>query len=102
MSKYCKNNLLKPNKNYFTKCLRNFIKRSVKESILLPILPSFVTIRFSLVLMALSCTYQLAQFTASPFIGLMSDRYGRRPITLFCITGSIIGIAILSFTVLFD
>ena len=32
----------------------------------------------------------------------MSDRYGRRPVTLFCITGSIIGISILSFTVLFD
>ena len=32
----------------------------------------------------------------------MSDKYGRRPVTLFCITGSIIGIAILSFTVLFN
>ena len=76
----------------------------LSESILLPILPSFVLLfdakasTYGL----LSCTYQLAQFIASPFIGLMSDRYGRRPVTLFCITGSIIGISILSFTVLYE
>jgi len=62
----------------------------LSESILLPILPSFVLLFDSKASTygLLSCTYQLAQFTASPFIGLMSDRYGRRPVTLFCISGS--------------
>tara|TARA_Y100001970_G_scaffold294351_1_gene451269 strand:- start:11363 stop:12628 length:1266 start_codon:yes stop_codon:yes gene_type:complete len=76
----------------------------LSESILLPLLPSFILLyadsasAYGL----LSCTYQLAQFIASPVIGAQSDRIGRKPVMLICITGSIIGISILAFTVLFD
>ena len=100
-----KESLLQPNKKFtLLSAFVTLLNDRLSESILLPILPSFVLLfdaqasTYGL----LSCTYQLAQFTASPFIGLMSDRYGRKPVTLFCITGSIIGISILSFTVLFD
>ena len=97
--------LLKPNKKFtLLSAFITLLNDRLSESILLPILPSFVLLFDSKASTygLLSCTYQLAQFTASPFIGLMSDRYGRRPVTLFCITGSVIGISILSFTVLFN
>ncbi len=100
-----KENLLKPNKKFtLLSAFITLLNDRLSESILLPILPSFVLLFDSKASTygLLSCTYQLAQFTASPFIGIMSDRYGRRPVTLFCITGSIIGISILSFTVLFN
>ena len=100
-----KKSLIKKNKKFILlSAFTTLLNDRLSESILLPILPSFVLLfdakasTYGL----LSCTYQLAQFLASPLIGLMSDRYGRRPVTLFCITGSIIGISILSFTVLFD
>ena len=100
-----KESLLKPNKKFtLLSAFITLLNDRLSESILLPILPSFVLLFDSKASTygLLSCTYQLAQFSASPFIGLMSDRYGRRPVTLFCITGSVIGISILSITVLFN
>ena len=100
-----KESLFKPNRKFtLLSAFITLLNDRLSESILLPILPSFVLLFDSQASTygLLSCTYQLAQFTASPFIGMMSDKYGRRPVTLFCITGSIIGISILSFTVLFD
>lgn len=100
-----KKSLFKPSRKFtLFSAFITLLNDRLSESILLPILPSFVLLFDSKASTygLLSCTYQLAQFTASPFIGLMSDRYGRKPVTLFCITGSIVGISILSFTVLFD
>ena len=100
-----KESLLRTNKKFtLLSAFVTLLNDRLSESILLPILPSFVLLFDSKASTygLLSCTYQLAQFIASPFIGIMSDRYGRRPVTLFCITGSIIGISILSFTVLFN
>ena len=81
-----KESLLKPNKKFtLLSAFITLLNDRLSESILLPILPSFVLLFDSKASTygLLSCTYQLAQFTASPFIGLMSDRYGRRPVTLF-------------------
>ncbi len=100
-----KKSLLKSKRNFtLLSAFVTLLNDRLSESILLPILPSFVLLFDSKASTygLLSCTYQLAQFTASPVIGVLSDRYGRRPVTLFCITGSIIGISILSFTVLFN
>ena len=100
-----KKSLFKPSRRFtLFSAFVTLLNDRLSESILLPILPSFVLLFDSQASTygLLSCTYQLAQFTASPFIGIMSDKYGRRPVTLFCITGSIIGISILSFTVLFN
>ena len=76
----------------------------MSESILLGLLPGFVRqfIDSARVFAYISCTYSLAQFIASPSIGLFSDKYGRRPVMLICIFGSILGISLLAFTVLFD
>ena len=76
----------------------------MSESILLGLLPGFVRqyIDSARVFAYISCTYSLAQFIASPSIGLFSDKYGRRPVMLTCIFGSILGISLLAFTVLFD
>ena len=76
----------------------------MSESILLGLLPGFVRqyIDSARVFAYISCTYSLAQFVASPSIGLFSDKFGRRPVMLICILGSILGISTLAFTVLFD
>ena len=76
----------------------------MSESILLGLLPGFVRqyIDSARVFAYISCTYSLAQFVASPSIGLFSDKFGRRPVMLTCILGSILGISTLAFTVLFD
>tara|TARA_B100000900_G_scaffold392282_2_gene387630 strand:+ start:614 stop:1876 length:1263 start_codon:yes stop_codon:yes gene_type:complete len=76
----------------------------MSESILLGLLPGFVRqyVDSARVFAYISCTYSLAQFVASPSIGLFSDKFGRRPVMLICILGSIFGISLLAFTVLFD
>ena len=74
-----KESLLKQNKKFtLLSAFITLLNDRLSESILLPILPSFVLLFDSKASTygLLSCTYQLAQFTASPFIGLMSDRYG--------------------------
>jgi DHA1 family tetracycline resistance protein-like MFS transporter len=39
----------------------------------------------------LSSIYAICQFIAAPALGILSDRYGRRPILLICLIGSTIG-----------
>jgi MFS transporter, DHA1 family, tetracycline resistance protein len=39
----------------------------------------------------LTVLYAASQFLAAPFLGKLSDRYGRRPVLLFCLFGSAIG-----------
>lgn len=67
-------------------------------SLILPILP-FYAIRFQatdFMIGLLTASYAVAQFIAAPFLGRLSDRFGRRPILLISITGSIIGFIILA------
>lgn len=39
----------------------------------------------------LSTSFSIAQFLASPVLGVLSDRFGRRPVLLFSIFGSAVG-----------
>jgi len=39
----------------------------------------------------LSAIYAICQFIAAPALGILSDRYGRRPILLICLIGSMLG-----------
>ena len=39
----------------------------------------------------LSSTYAIGQFVAAPALGVLSDRFGRRPILLICLAGSALG-----------
>src|SRR5215475_12531577 len=43
----------------------------------------------------LTSIYAICQFIAAPGLGALSDRFGRRPILLFCLLGSAIGYLIL-------
>lgn len=39
----------------------------------------------------LTAIYALCQFVAAPGLGLLSDRFGRRPLLMICLFGSVIG-----------
>jgi MFS transporter, DHA1 family, tetracycline resistance protein len=47
---------------------------------------------------AMLALYALMQFVSAPVLGVLSDRYGRKPVLLVAIAGSIIGYVITSFT----
>lgn len=61
--------------------------------ILIPIAP-FIVRQFNtdaLAVALLSASYSLFQFAAAPFLGWLSDRYGRRPVLLLSLLGTAIG-----------
>jgi MFS transporter, DHA1 family, tetracycline resistance protein len=39
----------------------------------------------------LTAAYAACQFLAAPGLGLLSDRFGRRPVLLWCLVGSVVG-----------
>lgn len=39
----------------------------------------------------LTAIYSLCQFVAAPGLGLLSDRFGRRPLLMICLLGSVVG-----------
>lgn len=49
---------------------------------------------------ALIAAYPLAQFFASPILGQLSDRFGRRPILLYSIFGTAIGYALFAVAIM--
>ena len=66
---------------------------TVGFGILLPMLP-FYTEQYgasALIVGSLISVYALCSFVASPLLGHLSDRYGRRPILLFSQVGSLAG-----------
>jgi MFS transporter, DHA1 family, tetracycline resistance protein len=66
-------------------------------SIIAPVVPFLVQpyVRephaLALIVGALTSAYAICQFIAAPALGALSDRYGRRPILLLCLLGSVIG-----------
>jgi len=66
-------------------------------TILTPVLP-FIVQRYvsnpdnlATVVGWLMASYAICQFIAAPGLGLLSDRFGRRPILLICLSGSVLG-----------
>ncbi len=73
----------------------------LSETILLPFLPKLKTI-FGLneiTLGLLAGTYALSQFVVAPLIGALSDRYGRKPIIIICVAGSVVGLSLFTLTI---
>ncbi|MCP9848881.1 MFS transporter [Cyanobium sp. Morenito 9A2] len=74
------------------------------ESIVFPLLP-FLLANFSndgRTLGLLAGSYALAQFAATPLIGALSDRYGRKPVIALCVAGSVLGLGLFALTVATD
>ncbi|WP_245395602.1 MFS transporter [Anthocerotibacter panamensis] len=62
-------------------------------SLLVPILP-YIVERYSsdaFTIGLLSASFALAQFVAAPVLGAASDRFGRRPVLLWCVVGTGLG-----------
>ena len=72
----------------------------LSESIVFPLLP-FLLASFNAdgrTLGLLAGSYALAQFAATPFIGALSDRFGRRPVIAVCVSGSVLGLGLFAIT----
>ena len=72
----------------------------ISESLVFPLL-AFLLARFTsngATLGLLAGSYALAQFVATPLIGALSDRYGRRPVIATCVAGTVVGLGLFAFT----
>ena len=72
----------------------------LSESIVFPLLP-FLLASFNAdgrTLGLLAGSYAMAQFAATPFIGALSDRFGRRPVIAICVSGSVLGLGLFAIT----
>ncbi|BEV35359.1 MFS transporter [Synechococcus sp. M16CYN] len=72
----------------------------LSESIVFPLLP-FLLAQFSpngQTLGFLTGIYALAQFLVTPLIGTLSDHYGRRPVVVVCVGGSLVGFGLFALT----
>ncbi len=71
------------------------------ETIVFPLLP-FLLDRFTKsgsTLGLLAGTYAISQFAVAPLIGALSDRFGRKPVIITCVTGSVVGLFLFALTV---
>ncbi len=74
------------------------------ETIVFPLLP-FLLERFTnsgSTLGLLAGTYAISQFAVAPLIGALSDRYGRKPVIIICVAGSVVGLSLFALTVSID
>ena len=74
------------------------------ETIVFPLLP-FLLEKFTKsgsTLGLLAGTYAISQFAVAPLIGAVSDRFGRKPVMITCVAGSVIGLSMFALTVTLD
>ena len=70
-------------------------------TIVIPVLPFIIqqyignSSNLATVVGWLTATYAVCQFIAAPALGVLSDRFGRRPVLLICLLGSGFGYLLL-------
>jgi MFS family permease len=71
------------------------------ESIVFPLLPFLLAdlSRDARTLGLLTGAYAIAQFSFTPLIGALSDRFGRRPVIALCVAGSVLGLGLFAVTI---
>ncbi|HXX78593.1 MAG TPA: MFS transporter, partial [Ktedonobacteraceae bacterium] len=72
-------------------------------TIVLPVVP-FMTLKhlgnpnnLALVVSWLTASYAICQMIAAPGLGLLSDRFGRKPVLFICLFGSAVGYLLFGF-----
>jgi MFS family permease len=72
----------------------------VGESLVFPLLPYLLAglTESGTTLGLLAGSYALAQFLATPLIGALSDRFGRRPVIASCVAGTVLGLGLFATT----
>lgn len=90
----------RPGRSTITFLVVTAFLNTMGAGILSPVLP-FIVQRYisnqhtlALAVGWLVAAYALCQFVAAPGLGALSDRFGRRPLLLFCLLGSAIGYAL--------
>ncbi|MEB3331907.1 MAG: MFS transporter [Synechococcaceae cyanobacterium] len=74
------------------------------ESIVFPLLPFLLVDlvdgrRLGLAVGLLGGAYALAQFIVTPLIGALSDSYGRKPVIVVCVAGSVLALSLFAITI---
>jgi DHA1 family tetracycline resistance protein-like MFS transporter len=80
--------------------LLTLLNDRLSESLFFPLLP-FLLAPYSSdgrVLGLLIASYSVAQFAATPLIGALSDRFGRKPVMTICVAGSVLGLGLFTLT----
>ena len=93
-----------PRKAAFAFIFAASLLNSISFGILIPILPSLIkqfvhgdTAAASDWNVLFSCTWGAMQFVCGPILGMLSDRYGRRPVMLISILGLSLDFLVMAF-----
>lgn len=92
-----------PNRKALFFIIVTVILNAMGFTLIIPVAPFLVSRYVSdpnnlgIAVATLTSIYAVCQFIAAPGLGALSDRFGRRPILLFCLLGSAVGYLLLGF-----
>ena len=92
-----------PNRKALIVIISTVILNAMGYTLIIPIAP-FLVARYvsdpnavGIAVATLTSIYAICQFAVAPGLGLLSDRFGRRPVLLVCLLGSAVGYLLLGF-----